>query len=110
MSKQLEYSKDKQGQLVLTFRSNINIDNGHTNEPQGERESEMTLFCNDNGSPEGIDWVVYDEEGALEFNEYIGLEFDGKTLVGYDGVFEIPVEALKLIRKYGYRAPAEDFE
>lgn len=106
----LEFKTNKNGNLEVSFTSNINIDNGQRYIPQGNKVSEMELFTNDNGTPTMIEWVVYDEEGNTEFVEHIGLWFDGKTLTDYDGVFEIPVEALKLIRKAGYKAPKEDFE
>lgn len=108
MSK-LEFKTNKNGNLEVSFTSNINVDNGITNEPQGDKLSEMELFTNDNGTPTMIEWVVYDEEGDTEFVESIGLFFDGKDLVDYDGVFELPIEAAKLIRKAGYRVSTEDF-
>lgn len=37
-------------------------------------------------------------------NEYaeIGLEFEGKTLVGYDGCFELPKEIETMVRAEGF--------
>lgn len=108
MSK-LEFKTNKNGNLELSFTSNINVDNGITNTPQGEKLSEMELFLDDDGVPSMIEWVVYDEEGDTEFVECIGLSFEGKDLVDYDGVFELPIEAAKLIRKAGYRVSTNDF-
>lgn len=107
---ELTFKTNKNGNLELSFTSNINVDNGITNTPQGEKLSEMELYTGDDGVPTGIEWVVYDEEGDTEFVEFIGLNFDGKTLVDYDGVFELPLEAAKLIRKYGYRVPKDMVE
>lgn len=108
MSK-LEFKINDNGNLELSFTSNINVDNGITNTPQCEKLSEMELYVDDDGTPTGIEWVVYDEEGDTEFVEFIGLAFEGKDLVDYDGVFELPLEAAKLIRKAGYRVSTEDF-
>jgi hypothetical protein len=33
----------------------------------------------------------------------IGLEFDGKDLVDYDGVFELPAEVAEMLKEAGYR-------
>lgn len=38
----------------------------------------------------------------------IGLRFDGKELVDYDGVFELPKEVSSLLKENGYKA--EEFE
>ena len=97
----MEYSKTKQGNLRLTFESPINVDNGYTNEPQGTFKSEMELFTDNNGKPHLIEWYV----PKLDELEHIGIFFEGKTLVDYDGVFELPKEAIKLIRKAGYKVP-----
>lgn len=108
MSK-LEFKTNDNGNLELSFTSNINIDNGYTNEPQGDKLSEMELFTDADGTPNTIEWVVYDKNGDVEFVEHIGLWFEGKDLTDYDGVFELPVEAAKLIRKAGYRVSTSDF-
>lgn len=34
--------------------------------------------------------------------EHIELWFDGKTVTGYDGVFELPQEAIQLLEENGY--------
>ncbi len=88
------------GNLELEFFSPINIDNGYTNEYQGDFTSTMELFFYD-GTPSAIEWVVNDGE----FVEHIGLFFENKKLEDYDGVFELPKEAIKLIRKAGYVVP-----
>lgn len=95
--------------LVAKFTSNINVDDGYRNHSQGELYSEMFLYKDSDGLPINIDWEVYDKDGELRFGETIGLWFDKKTLTDYDGVFELPAEAIRLIRKSGYRVP-RDFE
>ena len=99
----MKYSTNEKGNLVLEFISNINIDNGMTNIPQGEHTSTMELFTNDYGTPVGIEWDnPVDTVG-------IGLWFNGKELEDYDGVFELPIQAIKLIRKAGFKV-SKDFE
>lgn len=102
----MKFTKSQDGNLMVTFESNINVDNGYTNASQGIKISEMELFTNDNETPTGIEWIVNDGE----FVEGIGLWFDGRTLTDYDGVFELPKEAIKLIRKAGYRVPKEMYQ
>lgn len=77
----------------LEFISNINEDNGYTNTSVGTKQSEMELLGN------AIEWVVNDGE----YVEGIGLEIDEDTnlLTGYDGVFEIPVQAMLLAAANG---------
>lgn len=101
----MKFETNKHGNLELTFESHINIDNGYTNVSQGVLTSSMELFTDDKGTPTGIEWDVPE----LEQTEDIGLWFEGKTLTDYDGVFELPIEAIKLIRKAGYTVP-RDFE
>jgi len=89
----------------ITFKSPINIDNGYTNIPQGEHESSMELIqYEDRGQIiVVIEWVVM----ALDSVEHIGIEWDlngdGKKIVtGYDGVFELPEQAIQLLEKNGF--------
>jgi hypothetical protein len=92
-------SKDKYGNNVLTFSSNLNIDNGYTNDSQGEHESEMTLYLDNDGCPSCIEWdnpIMYANIG-IEFDE------DTKEVTGYDGVFELPSEAIFLLQQSGYK-------
>jgi hypothetical protein len=104
----MKFESNEQGNLVLTFDSPINLERSAS--PVLERvsdkaQSTMELFANDNGTPTGIEWIVQE----LDLYEFIGLWFDGKTLTDYDGVFELPKQAIKLIRKAGYKVP-KDFE
>lgn len=97
----MEYKTNKNGNLEASFNSSISIDNGTTNDFQGEMDSTMELFKDDNGVPTMIEWDV----PHIEKTEQIGLFFDGKSLEDYDGVFELPSQAIKLIRKSGYSVP-----
>lgn len=96
----MNYSTNTHGNLVLEFNSNINIDNGFTNETQGKHISTMELFKNDDGIPTGIEW-----DNPIDI-VFIGLWFnDDNRLEDYDGVFELPIQAVKLIRKAGFIVP-----
>ena|SRR5690606_1874247 len=99
----MRYSTNERGNLVLEFTSNINIDNGITIIPQGEHTSTMELFTDDDGTPKGIEW-----DNPVD-TVWIGLWFEGKELEDYDGVFELPPQAIKLVRKAGFEVP-KDFE
>lgn len=90
----------------IRFKSPISIDNGYTNNYQGEYDSTIELFRDEDGVPSGMEWIV----GDVEFVEGIGLEFEGKRLTGYDGVFELPAQAIRMLRDLGYTVPAEEFE
>lgn len=99
--KNLTYSKSNMDNLLLTFKSNINIDNGVTNISQGEFESTMELHLDILGFPELIEW-----DNEVEVT-HIGLIYNDGKLIDYDGVFELPKEAILLIRKAGFVVPNE---
>ncbi|MEX0597121.1 MAG: hypothetical protein WD512_11530 [Candidatus Paceibacterota bacterium] len=101
----LVYETLPSGNLQLTGKSELVLETFANVTPLGEHEFTMELFKDDQGVPTMIEWDV----PSLEETEHIGLWFDGKTLTDYDGVFELPIEAIKLIRKYGYSVP-RDFE
>lgn len=101
MANKIEFSINKKGNHVAKFLSPINRDNGYTNEYLGDFESSMELFLADesnnrNGSG-NIEWVV--EEADL--CEHIGVWWEHGKLVEYDGVFELPQQAVQLLRKFG---------
>jgi hypothetical protein len=103
----MKYTTNASGNLEVKFHSSISRDNGYTNEYLGDFDCSMELFTDKDGTPSFIEWIVEDEE--QEMVEGIGLCFDGKTLQDYDGVFELPKQAIALIRKAGYIVP-EEFE
>lgn len=82
---------------TLTYTSNVNIENSHTSIPQGEMEQTMELFENDEGAL-FIEWDIPD----MDQTEHMGLELEGKNVVGYDGVFELPAKAIELLERNGY--------
>ena len=67
----------------------------------GRRRQRMTLYLQDEGHGL-IEWDAgEDGEGAT-----IGLLFEGRRVADYDGVFELPMQAVKLLEAAGYD-PAE---
>lgn len=80
---------------------NLVLENSFTVTDLGKNETTMELFKDDNGVPCMIEWDCPEQE----ITEQIGLFFDGKSLEDYDGVFELPKEAIKLIRKAGFSVP-----
>lgn len=78
------------------FTSNINIDNGHTNTSIGDHESTMTLYAYPDKSF-GIEWDVPSADETV----HISIWADGKELHDYDGVFELPKEAIELLESFG---------
>jgi hypothetical protein len=70
-------------------------------ESLGRRRQRMPLYLQDEGHGL-IEWEAgEDGEGAV-----IGLFFEGRRVVDYDGVFELPVQAVELLEAAGYD-PAE---
>lgn len=101
----LSYETLPSGNLQLTGKNELVRETSNSVTRLGEHEFTMELFKDDKGVPSMIEWDVPD----LEETEHIGLWFEGKSLIDYDGVFELPLEAIKLIRKAGYSVP-RDFE
>lgn len=63
----------------------------------GAHESTMTLWTD--GDSLMIEWDI----PTLDEVEHIGLEMEGKRVVGYDGVMSFPRPAYKWLRSLGYR-------
>ena len=63
----------------------------------------MQFFPRTDGTGGCIEWIVYDSKGNDEFVEHIGIWWEerDKKLVDYDGVFDIPREALELLIRMG---------
>lgn len=84
----------------ITFKSPINIDDGHKNHSQGTHESTMELY---HGSKTGvyvIEWIV----DALDIVEHIGIycSQEDKVITDYDGVFELPRQAIDMLKANGF--------
>lgn len=64
----------------------------------GDHQSTMTVYGNDAGEPVMIEWDI----PSLEETEHIGIELDGRSVTGYDGVMCIPDQAIELLEELGY--------
>ena len=68
-----------------------------TVESLGRRRQRMSLYLQDEGHGL-LEWEAGDDgEGAA-----IGLIFEDLRVVDYDGVFELPTQAVKLLEAAGY--------
>lgn len=81
----------------MTFKSNVNYDNGYTNNPLGEHEYTMELFQGKNNQ-----YVIEWDIPELEMTEHIGIWCTGTIVTDYDGVFEIPKQAIELLQSCGF--------
>ena len=62
----------------------------------GHRRQTMILYAE--GGRGLVEWEAGDDgEGAV-----IGLIFEGRRVVDYDGVFSLPMQAVKLLEAAGY--------
>lgn len=91
----------------LEFDASVVRDNGYTMERLGSAHNTMEL-CLHEGKPSGcIEWIAV-FRGGEEIVTEIGVWFDhAKTLIDYDGCFELPTEAASLLLKAGFVVPAE---
>lgn len=64
----------------------------------GKHASIMEIWDNENGVPSMIEWDI----PSLEETEHIGLTFEDKELVDYDGIMEMPKEAVYFLEQLGY--------
>jgi hypothetical protein len=97
------------------METNYNI-NGNVNKWKGELVSEtsfsrtsigvydnvMEFFPSQGNKNNGfIEWTYSNELNEADVVE-IGLGFEGKKVVDYDGVFELPEPAVKLLESLGF--------
>lgn len=93
--------------LTCEFYSPINRVSSFGIQPVSDRMySTMEFFPRSSSSQEMsffgcIEWIVYDADGNDEFVEHIGLWVQDNKLVDYDGVYDIPREALQLLIHMG---------
>jgi len=66
----------------------------------GVYNNTMDLYIHDDKRSGFIEWS-YENDTDSDV-ENIGLWFDGKTVTDYDGVFELPQEAIQLLEENGY--------
>jgi hypothetical protein len=81
-----------------TFYAPLNIDDGHTNINVHKTTKHEMMFTLTDPEEAHIEWVVNDGE----FVEHIGLWFRDKSLVDYDGVFELPEQVITWLNEMGY--------
>jgi hypothetical protein len=109
----LQFTINEEENHLLTFNSPISIDNGYKNVYQGEFESTMELRIYEDSDTGllstkrngcgSIEWIV--EEADL--CEYIGVWWEDGKLRDYDGVFDFPSQAKRLLNKFGVSVPRE---
>ncbi len=89
--------------LTCEFYSPINKVGSFGVLPVSDRMySTMEFFPRPDGTGGCIEWIVYDADGNDEFVEHIGIWWsEDKSLMDYDGVFDIPREALELLITMG---------
>jgi len=84
----------------ITFVSPIGIDNGFTSTDAGKHQSTMQLFDYEDNINYFIEWIVED----LDIIQIIGIFCydENKVIHEYDGIFELPKEAVKLLHDNGF--------
>lgn len=82
-----------------TFTSHLNSETSFASTSLGTHESTMELFLYADGSY-GIEWDV----PSLDTTEHIGIwvEDGTKTMCDYDGVFQLPKQAIELLEENGF--------
>lgn len=89
-------------QKIMTheFESELVEETAYSQKSIGKHKSEMILWARD--GHHFIEWIV-DDIAEVE----IGLTINHRTVIDYDGVFELNPEAIKLIKKAGYGVDLE---
>lgn len=87
---------------VIEFEEDLILDNGVRSTNLGKFKNRMELFLNEKTGNGYIVWN-YGKKAADEDETVIGLQFNhDKELEDYDGVYELPKEAITLIKQNGY--------
>lgn len=69
----------------------------------GNRENLMIFHPDSNQDNYSfIEWAVLDDDGEVIDYAEIGIFTEGKKVVDYDGVFELPIQAIQLLKKNGF--------
>lgn len=87
----------------LDFRCVVVKEYSYTSTPQilGDADNTMDLYLNDDRKEGCIIWdYLLDKESMDEV--VIGLWFENDELIDYDGVFELPEQAMQLIKRNGF--------
>ena len=86
---------------TIDFNSDLTVDNGIAVRSIGKAKNKMNLHVDQDGRNGYIDWS-YTLEYGTEGEQNIGLLFTGKTVTDFDGVFELPEEAVDLLKSAGF--------
>jgi hypothetical protein len=83
--------------MKQTFEAPLGHDDGYRNSVLADSAiHEMELFLSEDRTTGTIEWCVQD------YVTHIGVWFDGDELSDYDGVYEIPAQALDLLEMAGF--------
>jgi len=86
------------------FEADLVLEYSYTPTPKelGKANNTMEFHLHESGD---TGCIIWDYELPDDFGqEVIGLWFEGKELTDYDGVFELPKEAIELLEENGYDA------
>lgn len=103
----MTFSMNESGNHVLEFTSNVNREQWGHNTSLGTFTSTMELFLDTDNKVNGSGLIEWDIP-ELETTESIGVWWADGELTDYDGVFELPEQAVELLRHYGIKV-SEDF-
>ena len=94
---------------VKNFKAELVLETSFTptSKPLGLFDNTMTLYVDKHNNKGFIEWE-YENNDEDDGAEEIGLWFEGNKVTDYDGVFELPTEAIQLLVENGY--DCEDVE
>lgn len=96
----------------IEFTANLNRETTYSSENLGEGKCEMAIWVANEDQDKkpkeiescDIEWLYFVDQPNEDIVG-IGCWFEKGVLVDYDGVFSLPKEAIKLLRKNGFRVP-----
>jgi hypothetical protein len=88
----------------IKFEQELVLSNSYSSKNIGKHINEMELIIHSHGKSGCIIWNYWPENDEDDMDEtVIGLWFNGnKELEDYDGVYELPKEAIQLLKDNGY--------
>ena len=107
MNQTTQLRNTETSKLIKRFTSPINEDDGTRNRFIGHAESDMELVIHADGKTGHIEWVATFIDGPSKGQDIvteIGIYVNNNRLVDYDGVFEMPEEAIQLLEENGIDA------
>ncbi len=105
---------EEEKKIVIEFLSDVSVDNGYTNKYLGKFKSTMELY--DIELEEGkkgkegsasIEWIVEQEDEDMV--EHINVYFEKGKVTDFDGVFDLPRQAKKLLKLINITIPNNIF-